>query len=254
VTRSRTDPRALALGVLWGLYLVMWAGGVAVYTIYGRVRPGDEWAAPLFLALAGAIVIVSAGVRRGAVLLLAGVAGFLCEYVGLQGGWLFSEYAYTDLLAPKALGVPLVMISAWMVLVAYARELLRPFRAPLPVRVVAGAALLTTIDLVIDPLAAGPLQYWTWTAGGTFHGVPAHNFAGWFAASLLILTILYTADRRTQAIEGARNVGLTVVLFFTVLAAAFALVVPAAVGVLLCSGDVLLRTRRPGWLPEALPS
>ena len=84
--------REWAVAGLWTLYLVMWIGGVGSYAIFGGVRPGDEWTAPLFLALAGLIVLSdTAGPRRGA-LLLAGLLGFAAEWIGMRTGLLFGEY------------------------------------------------------------------------------------------------------------------------------------------------------------------
>lgn len=228
------------VAALWALYLVMWAGGIGSYLLFGGVRQGDEWTAPLFLALAGLIVLLSAGPARGAVLLAAGLLGFAAEWIGLAGGWLFGAYVYTDLLAPKLLGVPLVMIGAWLVLAAYAHDRTRERGLPVAFQIVGGAALLTAIDLVIDPLAAGPLQYWRWADGGAFYGVPAHNFAGWFAAGALILAVLHLpAGRFRERIPAAAPVGWSIVLFFTILAAGYRLWVPALIGACLCAWHVL---------------
>lgn len=239
VVRSRPF-REWTLAALWVLYLVMWAGGVGSYLLFGGVRAGDEWTAPLFLALAGLIVLVSAGPTRGALLLAAGLLGFAFEWIGLEGDWLFGEYAYTDVLAPKLLGVPLVMISAWLVLAAYAHDRSRDRGWPVAAAIVAGAALLTAIDLVIDPLAAGPLQYWRWIDGDAFYGVPAHNFAGWFAAGAIILALLHHFPGPSrERIPAAAPVGWSIVLFFTILAVGYRLWVPSLIGTCLCAVHVL---------------
>lgn len=231
------------LAALWILYLVMWSGGVGSYVLRGGVRPGEEWAAPLFLTIAAALVLAPATGGHAAVLLGAGLVGFGFEWIGLQSHWLFGEYVYTDVLAPKAAGVPVVMISAWLVLAAYVHDLLRERRWPASARIIAGAALLTTIDLVIDPLAAGRLGYWEWPGGGGYYGVPAHNFAGWFAAGLVILGMLHVVAERASLSPTARPVGLSIVLFFTVAAASFGLAVPATVGVTVCALHVRLAFR-----------
>lgn len=239
VVRSRPF-REWTLAALWVLYLVMWAGGVGSYLLFGGVRAGDEWTAPLFLALAGLIVLVSAGPARGALLLAAGLLGFAFEWIGLEGGWLFGEYAYTDVLAPKLLGVPLVMISAWLVLAGYVHDRLAGRPWPAGLKIALGAGLLTAIDLVIDPLAAGPLQYWRWIDGGGFYGVPAHNFAGWFAAGAIILAMLELLPApATGRAPAAVPVGWSIILFFTILAAGHQLWVPALIGACLCAVHVL---------------
>ena len=235
--------RRWTAAALWGLYAVMWLGGIGSYVLFGGVRAGDEWAAPLFLALAGCLVVVSAG-RRAPALLAAGVTGFVAERVGLTGEWLFGRYEYTEVLAPRLAGVPLVMISAWMVLAAYAHEIVRPWRVARVVKVCAGAGLLTAIDLVIDPLASGPLRYWRWFDGGSFHGVPATNFAGWFLAGAVVLLVLQVLDREPHPIPAAASVGWSIVLFFAIIAAAYALVLPATIGAALCAAHAAMYRRR----------
>lgn len=218
---------------LWTLYAVMWLGGVGSYVVFGGVRPGDEWTAPLFLALAGLIVLSDAsGARRGA-LMTAGLLGFVAEWIGLRSGLLFGEYRYTDVLAPLVLGVPLVMIAAWLVLVAYVDDLVATCTARAPLRVAGGALLLTAIDLVIDPLAAGPLGYWTWVDGGVYYGIPAHNFGGWLLVGALILALLQWTPSRPPSVTSLR-VGLSIVLFFTIIAAAKSLLLPALAGLAIC--------------------
>ena len=239
-----TAPGTWSRRLLWALYAVMWAGGVASYLIRGGVRPGDEWAAPLFLAIASIIVLVSAQPRARAALVLAGMLGFLAEWVGLTGGWLFGRYTYTEVLSPAVVGVPVVMASAWLVLAAYVHVLIEPLRVPAPIGLAVGAGVLTAIDLIIDPLAAGPLGYWRWLDGGTYYGVPAHNFAGWVVAGGLILAVLRLTAGHGESIPSARPVGLSIVLFFTVLAAGLELVLPAAVGGALMVLHVLLARSR----------
>ena len=233
------------LAALWAFYLVMWAGGIGSYVIFGGVRAGDEWTAPLFLALAGVIVLFSVPARRGAMLLLAGILGFCAEWIGLRTGELFGDYRYTDVLAPSLFDVPLVMISAWLLLIAYVDDLLRSLRIGRAPRVITGAALLTAIDLIIDPLAAGPLGYWTWVNGGPYYGVPAHNFAGWFVVGLIILAVVQLAPSRGPS-SGALWTGVSIVVFFTVLAAANGMVVPVCVGVMLSALHAYVRQTAPG--------
>ena len=234
VRRPRTAS-GWAIASIWLLFIVMWIGGVTSYVLWGGVRAGDEWAAPVFLAVAGLLVLAATGMPRACAFLAAGLVGFLFEWIGLSGGWLFSEYAYTDVLAPRLAGVPLVMASAWMVLAAYVHDLLADRRWPPGARIVAGAALLTTIDLVIDPLASGPLGYWQWALAGAFHGVPARNFAGWFAVGAVTLTLLHVVAPGGAGHRTTRAVGLSIVLFFTVLAVSFGLMASAGAGVAVCA-------------------
>jgi bisanhydrobacterioruberin hydratase len=241
--RRSTAPRSVRDWILAGLgalYLVMWVGGIGTYVIFGGVRAGDEWTAPLFLALAGLIVLAGVSGARRPVLIIAGVLGFTAEWIGLRTGQLFGDYRYTNVLAPALLDVPLVMVSAWLVLVAYVDDLLLAGRAGRLARVVGGAAILTAIDLIIDPLAAGPLGYWMWLHGGIYYDVPLHNFAGWFIVGAMILSLVQLVPARAPS-SSTLWTGLSIVLFFTVLAAANGMVVPALVGLCLCGLHAYIR-------------
>ena len=215
---------------LGGLFAVMWLGGIVSYLFKGGVPPGSEWAAPSFLALAAVLLLASAAARTRPALIAAGVLGFIVEWIGHTGGWLFGRYVYTEILAPSLLGVPVVMVSAWMVLAAYVHSRLAGRRLPWVAATAIGAGLLTAVDVVIDPLAAGPLGYWRWLDGGPLYGVPLSNFAGWFVSGALILAVMRAMLRDDEEIRGAGAVGGSIVLFFTVLAAGHGLVLPALAG------------------------
>jgi putative membrane protein len=139
------------------------------------------------------------------------------------------------------------MTSAWMVLVAYVHNLVTGLPLPGVLRIAAGAGLLTAIDLVIDPLASGPLGYWVWREGGAFHGVPTRNFAGWFAVGAVILAFTHLVARDGDAVRAARPVGLSIVLFFTLLAVGFGLTAPAIAGGLVWAVHAWLVARPARW-------
>jgi putative membrane protein len=85
------------------------------------------------------------------------------------------------------------------------------------VAVLAGAALMTAADLLIDPVATRVLHFWTWHQPGIFYGVPLVNFAGWFAVSGMLLAL---AGKPRRASGTAPLVGLSVLLFFAIAAVA----------------------------------
>jgi putative membrane protein len=229
---------AAALGLLYG---VMWLGGVSAYVLHGGPRPHEAWAAPTFLALSAAIVLVTTAAANAGWLGVVLVLGFVAEYAGVRCGCIFGAYEYTTALSPRLLGVPVVMSAAWMVLVAYLQQLRLIGAWPRTTAAVVCATWMTAIDLVLDPVAAGPLRYWTWLAPGSYYGVPLRNFAGWFVVSLLMFALLSAAAWRPN--PWARYVGLTIVAFFTIIAASHRMVVPSLAGVLLCAADLWLARR-----------
>jgi uncharacterized membrane protein len=226
-------------------YLVMWGGGIGNYALIGKPPLDAPWAASLFLLLAGLIVALTC--RRAELLsLLAGAGiGFLAEVVGVRSDFLFSEYYYTEVLLPHLWNVPLVMWSAWMVLIAYTRQLFRPVQWIGPSRLVGavvGALWMTAIDLVIDPLSANQLGYWRWAGTGPFYGIPTQNFFGWFVVSLLIFLLL---PRPREHNPAALTVGRSILLFFSAIALSFQLWIAGGIGLLLFFFDLTLRRFRP---------
>lgn len=214
---------------LTAFYAALWLGGVASYLFLNGPPAGSEWTAPVFLAVAGALAVLFSPREDLPILLLSGVVGFVAEALGTATGFPFGRYRYTAALYPQIQGVPLVLAAAWLVLFAYVRQLVR---SPL-----ATAAWITAIDLVVDPLAAGRLGFWRWEQPGIYYGIPWTNFAGWFGVSLL----LFLLARKPAALEPRVCwLGLSVVVFFTVIALGAGLWLAGTVGI----GLIILHASR----------
>ncbi len=218
--------------ILLIIYAVMWAGGIFHYIVFGKPPLKAPWAASLFLLLAGVIVLWTTSARRDWPSLLGAAAlGFASEIHGVKFGLIFSPYEYTQVLQPHLHGVPVVMFSAWLVLLAYTRQILAPLRLSKWLEAALAALWMTAIDLVIDPLAANQLGYWRWQQAGSYYGIPLHNFVGWFGVSLVIFL---TTRQRSQPNVWAQYVGLSITIFFSAIALSFSLYLPATVGLVLC--------------------
>lgn len=229
---------ALALSVL--AFALLWAGGVASAWL-GRRSDADGLLASLFLLLAGLVVLLGARARREVPTLLSvALLGFAVEAAGVRTGFPFGAYAYTGVLRPQLLGVPVVMGFAWMALVAYACEVAGRLRLPPWPAALVGALWTTAVDLVIDPLAVQRFGYWTWAHGGTYYGVPFTNFVGWFVTALLACRLLVAHARPNL---WASLVGAAILLFFAANATAHALPFVALVGFALCAAGVYASTR-----------
>lgn len=231
-------------GLLFALlaaYLVFWFGGVASYALRGGPSEEARWAAPVFLLLAGLIVVVSSARGDWPALLTAVACGFAAEAIGVRYGVPFGAYRYTDALAPNVFGVPLVIACAWVVLVAYVRQLLPRVKAGRAAGVLIAAAWMMAIDLVIDPSAANGLGYWEWAKAGWYYGVPASNFAGWFVVSVIIFVadnVVFRCPMRAN--RWAVFTGMSIVVFFTLIALSGRLYFAAAVGLALLGTQVML--------------
>ncbi len=224
--------RRVALAAAVSLFALLWVGGVLSQWTGGA---GDDegWLASLFLLNAGLIVMLGERTKAGA-LRLAAVAliGFAVEAAGVRIGLPFGEYVYTGVLRPQVLGVPAVMGFAWMALVAFACDFAWRLRLAPWVAVVCAAGLTTATDLVINPLAANILGYWSWSRGGAYYGIPFSNFAGWFVTALVACPML---GERGRPNPWAAFVGVAIVLFFSLIALANSLFMVALVGLALCA-------------------
>ena len=222
---------------LAGAYIALWFGGVSSHILYGGPPPDAQWTASVFLLLAGLIVLATASPTNLGGLLAAAGIGFIAEYIGVSCGFLFGRYVYTGTLQPLLLGVPLVMACAWMILFAYVKQMLFPFKLSKPAEMTISGVWMVAIDLLIDPLAANRLGYWRWIESGAYYGVPARNFLGWFVVSFMIFGII---RQRPQTDLWARSVGLSILLFFTVIALAYQLALAASVGLALSLAHLAL--------------
>jgi uncharacterized membrane protein len=229
----------IARTALWMVYALLWGGGVFTYLTQGAPPPGAAWAAPAYLFAGGLLMSLCFPPRTALRLWLAGALGWASEWLGVTTGFPFSAYHYTDALGPALAGVPLAMAPAWILLAGHALAFTALFpglRHPLA-RIAAGAAWMTAIDLVIDPLAAGPLGYWAWQGGGAYYGIPWANFAGWFGVSAVLLAVLGPQP----APAAAGWIGLSVLGFFTAIAAGAAHGPVAAIGLALAALHLVRR-------------
>jgi len=222
-------------------YALLWVGGVVSYAILDGPPEGTGWTAPVFLALAGALVFSVTRVSDWRWLAVGAGIGFLSELSGVAFGVPYSAYEYTGVLAPSFLGVPLVLAAAWLVLLAYVQQRVSMLALPGLWRPIAAAAWMTAIDLVIDPLAAGPLGYWSWDSGGTYYGIPWVNFAGWFLTSLLIFLAV---PRKFSPHLAARWIGGSVIVFFGLIAFALGYLLPGLAAVALVGLDIAVQAAR----------
>jgi bisanhydrobacterioruberin hydratase len=241
---SRTvasSARRPALLFLYVIYAVLWVGGVLQHWLAGGAATEGRWLASIFLLLAGAIVLLGARAVRDRLLLLAvALSGFAAEVAGVHLGIPFGAYHYTEALGPRLLGVPFVMAFAWMSLAAYVRQMLLRFRLAGWLETIVGATWITAVDLLIDPLAANQLDYWRWREKGFYYGVPLTNFAGWFIVGLLAFRIL---RGKFGPNPHASLIGLSLILFFTLIALGLHSGLVALFGCALCLIHILFKTR-----------
>ena len=170
-------------------------GALAVsQVVYGRTsRPPGATRGIVALMLATSLVEA----RRPAPVVAAGAVGFGAELVGVATGRPFGHYSYSEQLGPRVGGVPLLAAAAWAMMARPSWAVAgRIARRPVA-RVPLAAAALTAWDVYLDPRMVRE-GYWSWPGGGRYEGVPASNFAGWFATGLLVFAAYAALDREAD--------------------------------------------------------
>lgn len=121
---------------------------------------------------------------------------YLCQALGVNSGFPFGEFAYTNQLGPKLLDVPVIVPFSWLAILipawVAADKVLR-YR-----NVVVAAIIVTASDAVLE-FAADALDLWHWRGG-----LPTElNYISWFAVSYVAFTIL---EKYAQEKEPSRIV------------------------------------------------
>jgi putative membrane protein len=140
---------------------------------------------PLILIISNAALFWNHVDRpRLAVVAMATLAalGFLVEVLGVHTGLIFGAYHYGLALGTQLWDVPLVIGLNWLMLVATASVLVAKIPMHRMLQAVAGAVLLTGLDVLIEPVAIR-LGFWQWVAGTP----PLQNYIGWFLISFIFI-------------------------------------------------------------------
>ena len=176
------------------IYAMLWLGGVFSSAVWGKAPDGAAWAAPVFMYLAALLVLWSADWKNRVLLMLVGGYGFAAEVLGESTGFPFGHYDYTSVLGRALFDVPLALISAWILVSAFVAGALMMMGLPRRWWILAGPLMMVAVDMLLEPVATGPMNAWTWHSTGGYYGVPLTNFAGWFAVSLPIFGLMAGLD------------------------------------------------------------
>jgi uncharacterized membrane protein len=151
----------------------------------------------IFVALHGYIALGARNMIAFSVITVA--ISFSSEVIGVSTGLVFAAYHYTDHLGPKLLGVP-PLIQVGYLATGYASvtmgriilSLLRPVTGwPILAASVAGALIMVSWDVAMDPYQSTVSGDWIWHDGGGYFGVPLHNYAGWFGTVFLYMLVYF---------------------------------------------------------------
>ncbi len=146
--------------------------------------------------------VITKGWKRTLVIFcIAVLVPFVFEVLGVNFGYIFGPYDYTEMLGFKLLGVPVVIVLAWEpilyssfyiveILTSSSEEKESAFKNRMSFYLGASfvAALVTTSwDLMMDPIAVNQ-GWWVWEQGGPYvpyigGGVPMSNYIGWMGVA-----------------------------------------------------------------------
>ncbi|MFN5556845.1 MAG: carotenoid biosynthesis protein [Chryseotalea sp.] len=118
--------------------------------------------------------------------------GFTAEWLGVHKGWVFGNYAYSQVLGFSFLEVPLIIGVNWALVVSgcfvishyLVKQVLKVDSAFMVV--VLTGMLATLFDFVMEPVAIH-FNFWQWEGGA----IPIYNYISWWAVSTLAAAWLY---------------------------------------------------------------
>lgn len=113
--------------------------------------------------------------------LFAFLLGMLVEILGVNTGFPFGMYYYTEKFGTQLFGVPLIIGANWVLLSYCCGMLAQPYFGNDGIRIIAASALMLAFDLLLEPFAIRH-SFWVWQSGAP----PLQNFLSWFVVSLPI--------------------------------------------------------------------
>jgi uncharacterized membrane protein len=198
--------------ILLRLYVFLIVFSLAGHALaeWRRLDPGPV--APIAASatlICSLVFLFSETFNEGAAVWLPPIAiwlvGLLCELIGLRTGWPFGPYRYTgewkpSVLVPTIGPFPVLLPFAWVLVVCASTFSVQTLSRRTLV-CIAAATLATTLDLVMEGVLAGKLQYWKWGSSGPLPGnSPLSNSISWFALSLFG-ALLLTAKKVSAATD-----------------------------------------------------
>jgi uncharacterized membrane protein len=245
---KRWTPAEWLMMISFGVYCFVFPWAMLLLS-FDWMPFGMEWMSSVLLAALGLTCAgwLWANYGRTGLVVSGGIvaAGLVLEYVGVQTGFPFGSYRYTGVLAPALPGgVPVVIGFAWLLIVVSsfctARWLLGSRVSSARVLVglaILGAILAVALDMLIEPVAYHVKDYWVWTAGDGYYGIPWSNFITWlvaaFAMILAMVALLKPEKRLRWKWLPIALFGMNVVLF-GVVNVAHGYWLPGAEALLLC--------------------
>lgn len=136
--------------------------------------------------------------------------GMLFEIIGVNTGFPFGEYYYSDILAPSIFGVPLIIGVNWFILSYGIISLLNTqiLQMNIYLKSIFAALIMTSIDVLIEPFA---IRYNLWVWGNV--SVPLENYLAWFVISFCLFLLGFNILKNEKNFVAIFTVFVFVVFF-----------------------------------------
>ncbi len=139
------------------------------------------------------------------------VVAYTSEFIGTHTGLVFGNYFYSPTaIGPLVAEVPILLPLGYFAMgygaYVVARLMLRNISEALTgiqivITALTASLVMTFLDLASDPIASTLLGKWTWEDGGSYFGVPVHNYIGWVATTFTFFLIVTLLLNRGQALQ-----------------------------------------------------
>jgi putative membrane protein len=216
VLQMQGGPVATDSSVSRGQSIVLWSA----FALYVAGRIGQQYPDKIGVLTIVAMQVVAPAVfalvhgsilyRVKGMLAFSGFCmgiGAICECLSLRTGFPFGNYFFTDLMGPKILDVPVLLVLAYLgigycswvlgvVLLGYRNKLLT--RTGIFALACVAAFIMMAWDLSMDSIWSTLDRAWIWRDGGMYFGVPLSNFVGWYFTAFLFYLVFAIYCRKVS--------------------------------------------------------
>ncbi|MEM9000559.1 MAG: carotenoid biosynthesis protein [Bacteroidota bacterium] len=136
------------------------------------------------------------------------IIGMAVEWLGVNYGILFGDYAYGKNLGPKLDGVPLLIGTYWALLTFTTFSIARHVTQNKWLCTFLGASLMVFLDFLMEKNAPA-FNFWE------FDGeVPLSNYVTWFLISLLLQIMVHASNIKNSGFQISINLYASQLAFF----------------------------------------
>lgn len=189
----------LKYGPALSIFILVVLYGVGIGGIFSDHRAWFLSLTPLTLLISCALMLLNHwhwSVLFTMILLITWSVGYGIEVAGVQTGMIFGEYTYGATLGWKWQEVPLIIGVNWLLLVYSSGVVVSRLRVSRPARAGIAAALMTLLDLLIEPVAIA-YDFWHWKDGVP----PLQNYIAWLVVSFsLAMLFQYTRFQKQNRV------------------------------------------------------